>query len=95
MHALCQINLKEFPWHPPRLKDLEFITIFVGPDRLPTDGINGANWCPAGLSVHEFARTPRGSGHGVNDQSYRNASGSNRSGLPMLTTILWIVCQMT
>lgn len=45
MHALCQINLKEFPWHPPRLKDLEFITIFVGPDRLPTDGINGANWC--------------------------------------------------
>ena len=47
MHALCQINLTELPFRPPRLDDLEFITVFVGPDELPTDGANanGTNWC--------------------------------------------------
>lgn len=47
MHALCQINLTELPFRPPRLDDLEFITVFIGPDQLPTDGSNenGTNWC--------------------------------------------------
>jgi uncharacterized protein YwqG len=45
MHALCQINLKECPWRPTRLDDLEFMTVFVGPEHLPTDGVNGINWC--------------------------------------------------
>jgi uncharacterized protein YwqG len=47
MHALCQINLTELPFRPPRLDDLEFITVFIGPDELPTDGANsnGTNWC--------------------------------------------------
>lgn len=45
MHALCQINLAELPFRPPRLADLQMITVFVGPDDLPSDGPNGDNWC--------------------------------------------------
>jgi len=47
MHALCQINLTELPFRPPRLVDLEFITVFIGPDELPIIGenTNGTNWC--------------------------------------------------
>ena len=47
MHALCQINLAELPFRPARLDDLEFITVFIGPRKLPTDGANanGTNWC--------------------------------------------------
>jgi hypothetical protein len=30
MHALCQVNLTELPFRPPRLDDLEFIAVFVG-----------------------------------------------------------------
>jgi len=45
MHALCQINLTELPFRPPRLDDLEFITVFVGPDELPIGHPNGINWC--------------------------------------------------
>jgi len=45
MHALCQINLTEMPFRPPRLDDLEFITVFIGPSQLPTDNVNGTNWC--------------------------------------------------
>lgn len=47
MHALCQINLTEMPFRPPRLDDLEFIAVFIGPKELPTDGAdaNGTNWC--------------------------------------------------
>ena len=50
MHALCQINLTDLPFRPPRLEDLEFITVFIGPDALPTDGANtnGTNWCLRG-----------------------------------------------
>jgi hypothetical protein len=45
MHALCQVNLTELPFRPPRLDDLKFIAVFVGPDELPTDAANGTNWC--------------------------------------------------
>jgi hypothetical protein len=45
MHALCQINLTEMPFRPPRLDDLEFITVFVGPRELPLDAANGSHWC--------------------------------------------------
>lgn len=45
MHALCQINLTELPFRPPRLDDLEFITVFIGPDKLPIKAENGFNWC--------------------------------------------------
>ena len=47
MHALCQINLTQLPFRPPRLEDLEFITVFIGPVKLPTEGANanGTNWC--------------------------------------------------
>lgn len=44
MHALCQLNLTELPFRPPRLNDLEFITVFIGPNRLPTNAELGTNW---------------------------------------------------
>lgn len=50
MHAICQINLTELPFRPPRLSDLEFITVFIGPDELPVDAPNGTNWCLRGYS---------------------------------------------
>lgn len=45
MHALCQINLTEMPFRPPRLADIELLTIFIGPSDLPNDDSNGTNWC--------------------------------------------------
>lgn len=45
MHALCQINITELPFRPPRLEDIDFITVFVGPTELPNDDSNGNNWC--------------------------------------------------
>lgn len=45
MHALCQINLTKLPFRPPRLDDLAFITVFIGPDTLPLDTPNGEAWC--------------------------------------------------
>lgn len=45
MHALCQINLTELPFRPPRLVDVDFITVFIGPDELPLDAANGSRWC--------------------------------------------------
>jgi len=45
MHALCQINLAEMPFRPPRLDDIQFIAVFIGPCELPTDNANGTNWC--------------------------------------------------
>jgi uncharacterized protein YwqG len=45
MHALCQINLTELPFRPPRLDDLEFVAVFIGPDNLPSENANGTNWC--------------------------------------------------
>ena len=45
MHALCQINLTEMPFRPPRLSDLELIAVFVGPRELPNGNVNGTNWC--------------------------------------------------
>jgi len=45
MHALCQLNLAELPFRPPHLDDLAMITVFIGPNVLPVDQLNGDNWC--------------------------------------------------
>lgn len=45
MHALCQINLAEIPFRSPHLRDIDFISIFIGPEELPIDAPNGENWC--------------------------------------------------
>lgn len=46
LHALCQINLTELPFRPPRLEDLAFLTVFIaGDDDLPDDSPNGSDWC--------------------------------------------------
>ncbi len=45
MHALCQVNLTEMPFRPPRLDNIELLTVFIGPDQLPIDAPNGSNWC--------------------------------------------------
>lgn len=45
MLALCQINLTELPFRPPRLDDVEMLAVFIGPDRLPSDAANGQGWC--------------------------------------------------
>jgi hypothetical protein len=45
MLALCQLNLAELPFRPPRLDDIEMITVFIGPDSLPADEPNGSGWC--------------------------------------------------
>ena len=45
MLALAQINLTELPFHPPRLDDLDFITVFVDPGTLPSlHEKNGSHW---------------------------------------------------
>lgn len=65
MHALCQINLTELPWRPPRLDDVEFIAVFVAPDLLPRNGTNGSNWClrayPRVASLVPLPAPPTGS----------------------------------
>jgi uncharacterized protein YwqG len=45
MHALCQINLTKLPYVPESLSNLEFITLFIGPEDYPNEDINGVNWC--------------------------------------------------
>jgi len=45
MFALCQLNLAALPFRTPRLDDLEFITVFIGPVKYPVDNENGMNWC--------------------------------------------------
>lgn len=45
MFPLCQLNLTALPFRPPRLDDLEFITVFIGPKKYPVDDENGTNWC--------------------------------------------------
>jgi len=44
MHALAQINIKEFPFKPRGLEDIEFICVFIGPKELPDDEPSGNNW---------------------------------------------------
>lgn len=44
MLALAQINLTALPFRPPGLEDLELITVFIGPDELPSDAPNGEGW---------------------------------------------------
>ena len=45
MIPLCQINLKELPYRPDILADIEFITVFLDHERLPLDKPNGDGWC--------------------------------------------------
>lgn len=61
MHALCQINLSELPFRPPRLGDIELITVFIGPQDLPIDASNGQNWCLRAYkdASHLVPLTPR------------------------------------
>lgn len=44
MFALAQINLTQFPFKPRALADIEFITLFIGPEGLPDSEPNGSNW---------------------------------------------------
>lgn len=44
MLALCQVNLTALPFRPPRLDDVDFITVFIGADDLPGDDPNGEGW---------------------------------------------------
>ena len=43
--ALCQIDLRGLPFKPPRLEDLELLTIFVSEVDLPDNDANGSTWC--------------------------------------------------
>lgn len=45
MHALCQLNLTKLPYRPKGLDDIQFLTVFIGPDNLPEDTPNGEGWC--------------------------------------------------
>lgn len=45
MLALCQLNLSELPFRPPRLGDLEMMTVFVACNDLPDRDPNGSTWC--------------------------------------------------
>ncbi|MDJ0941527.1 MAG: DUF1963 domain-containing protein [Woeseiaceae bacterium] len=45
MHALCQINIADLPFRTPGLEDIDFLSVFIGPDELPSDELNGTNWC--------------------------------------------------
>lgn len=45
MDPLCQINVSQLPYIPEELKDIEFITVFIGPNELPFNNVNGENWC--------------------------------------------------
>lgn len=56
MHPLCQLNLIELPFRPPRLDDIDFITVFVGPTELPIDDSNGTNWCLRAYSSIDVLR---------------------------------------
>ncbi|MCA9632946.1 MAG: hypothetical protein KC766_35080 [Myxococcales bacterium] len=40
MLPLCQINLTELPFRPPRLGDVDFITVFIDQHDLPFDSPN-------------------------------------------------------
>lgn len=45
MHALCQINLSEMPFRPPRLDDVEMIAVFISTGEPPRNSPNGQDWC--------------------------------------------------
>lgn len=44
MLALCQINLSKLPFRPPRLDDVDLITVFIGGE-IPDESPNGQGWC--------------------------------------------------
>lgn len=44
MIPICQINLKELSDLPGNINDLDFLTLFVGPQNLPDNDPNGVNW---------------------------------------------------
>ena len=45
MLPLCQLNLTELPFRPPRMDDLDFVAVFLAQDVLPDDQPNGEGWC--------------------------------------------------
>jgi len=45
MLPLCQVNLVQLPFSPPHLDGLEFFTVFIDQEGLPTDKPNGEGWC--------------------------------------------------
>lgn len=44
MYALTQIDLTQLPFRPPRLDEVEMITVFISADLLSYDGPNGDGW---------------------------------------------------
>ena len=45
LRALLQLNLSELPFRPKGLMDVEFLTLFGDPKRLPEEKDNASNWC--------------------------------------------------
>jgi|SRR5579863_1072239 len=45
MLALAQVNLTEMPFRSPGLEDLDLLTVFIGPRKLPHDTPTGEGWC--------------------------------------------------
>ncbi|NTW29523.1 MAG: DUF1963 domain-containing protein [Coriobacteriia bacterium] len=44
MVPLCQLNLKEMPFRPPYLEDIDAIAVFVDEEDLPDGAANGQGW---------------------------------------------------
>ncbi len=42
---LAQINVTELPFRPPRLGDVEFLTVFIDTEEFDADEPNGSIWC--------------------------------------------------
>ena len=45
MYALAQVDLTQLPFRPPRLEDVEMITVFIDDDLPGEDEPNGDGWC--------------------------------------------------
>ena len=46
MIPLCQLNLSDLPFKPTILDDIDFITLFIDPENIPSnDEPNGNGWC--------------------------------------------------
>jgi hypothetical protein len=81
MLALAQIDLTQLPFRPPRLDDVEVITVFID-DGLPVvDGPNGDGWCLRAYPDRS-ALVPAGAGgHRLRHQALSHASGDHRGRL--------------
>ncbi|MEM9830482.1 MAG: DUF1963 domain-containing protein [Bacteroidota bacterium] len=44
MIPVCQINLREMTYRPKNLLDVEFLTLFIDSEELPSDESNGNRW---------------------------------------------------